>query len=40
MAAADGVLHAEERKLLLAMAHSFGVQPDALREVVDAFPAA
>jgi tellurite resistance protein len=40
MAAADGILHAEERKLLKAMATSLGLQPDATDEVVDGFPLA
>jgi tellurite resistance protein len=40
MAAADGVLHDDERTLLLAMATSFGLQAEQTREVVDGFPAA
>lgn len=35
MAAADGVLHDEERSLVMAMARAFGVGEDAAREALD-----
>ncbi|MEQ9325127.1 MAG: tellurite resistance TerB family protein [Polyangiaceae bacterium] len=38
MAAADGVLHPEERAVVLAMARAFGVGEDAAREVLDGPP--
>ncbi|HHH27442.1 MAG TPA: hypothetical protein ENK57_03700 [Polyangiaceae bacterium] len=38
MAAADGILHPQERAVVLAMARAFGVGEDAAREVLDGPP--
>ncbi len=37
MAAADGVLHPNERKLLLALADAFEMPPDSTRQMVEGF---
>ncbi|HZO13285.1 MAG TPA: tellurite resistance TerB family protein [Polyangiaceae bacterium] len=37
MAAADGVLHPAERKLLLSLADAFQMHPEETREVLDGF---